>query len=133
MDEAALSQAIMGIVREAEAELDTKITSVLLNIPTYHTRYIKNQGSCVVSGNNSKIDESHVMKALNNATRFEKSDKEAVVSVVPVNYYTGRQVPRTHPLENGHKSKSGCLNYYDDQEITVCLCSLCGTGRSIGH
>ena len=89
MDEAALSQAIMGIVREAEAELDTKITSVLLNIPTYHTRLYQNQGSCVVSGNNSKIDESHVMKALNNATRFEKSDKEAVVSVVPVNYYYG--------------------------------------------
>ena len=98
VDEGALSTAILELVREAEEELETKITSVLLNIPTYHTRLYQNQGSCLVSNTNQKIAEEHIVKALNQATRFDRSDKEAVVSVVPVTYYYGNMTSKEAPI-----------------------------------
>ncbi len=113
-DEASLSSAILNLIREAEAELETKITSVLLNIPTYHTRLYQNQGSCMVTGNNSKINESHIVKALDNASRFEKSEKEAVISVVPVNYYYGTNSTREAPI-----GKMATSLYVDTLVITT--------------
>lgn len=98
IDEAALSKAVLDLVKEAEDELETKITSVLLNIPTYHTRLYQNQGSCLVNNSNQKITEEHIVKALNQATRFERSDKEAVVSVIPVTYYFGNMASKEAPL-----------------------------------
>lgn len=97
-DEAAVSSAILQLIKEAEAELQTKITSVLLNIPTYHTRLYQNQGSCMVNAQDQRINEEHITKALNQATRFEKSEKEAVVSVVPVNYYYGTISTKEPPI-----------------------------------
>ncbi len=98
VDEASLSIAVRELVKEAEMELETKITSVLLNIPTYHTRLYQNQGSCLVTNSNQKITEEHIVKALNQATRFERSDKEAVVSVIPVTYYYGNMASKEVPV-----------------------------------
>ena len=97
-DEAAVSTTILQLVKEAEDELETKITSVLLNIPTYHTRLYQHQGSCLVNSVDKKISEQHIVKALNQSTRFERSEKEAVVSVVPVNYYYGAQSSKDAPI-----------------------------------
>lgn len=97
-DEAAVSTTILTLIKEAEEELETKITSVLLNIPTYHTRLYQNQGSCLVNAQDQRIGQEHVVKALNQATRFEKSEKEAVISVVPVNYYYGTISSKEVPL-----------------------------------
>ena len=98
IDEAALSTTILNLVKEAESELETKISSVLLNIPTYHTRLYQNQGSCLVNNSNQKITEEHIVKALNQATRFERPDKEAVVSVIPVTYYYGNMSSKEVPI-----------------------------------
>lgn len=98
VDEAVLSQTILDLVKEAEEDLEAKITSVLLNIPTYHTRLYQNQGSCLVSNSNSKITEEHIVKALNQATRFERPDKEAIVSVIPVTYYYGNIASKEVPI-----------------------------------
>jgi len=97
-DEAAVSTTILQLVKEAEEELEAKITSVLLNIPTYHTRLYQNQGSCLVNAGDQRISEQHIVKALSQATRFEKSEKEAVVSVIPVNYYYGAVSSKEPPL-----------------------------------
>ncbi len=97
-DEAAVSTTILQLVKEAEDELETKITSVLLNIPTYHTRLYQHQGSCLVNSVDKKISEQHIVKALNQSIRFERSEKEAVVSVVPVNYYYGAQSSKDAPI-----------------------------------
>lgn len=98
VDEGALSSVILTLVEEAEAELETKITSVLLNIPNYHTRLYQNQGSCLVNSKDSRITREHVVKALNQATRFDKSEKEAVVSVTPVTYYYGPLSTKEMPI-----------------------------------
>lgn len=97
-DEAALSSTILQLVREAEEELQTKITKVLLNIPAYHTRLYQNQGTCLVNASDQRISAEHISKALNQATRFEISDKEAIVSVVPVNYYYGSINTKEAPI-----------------------------------
>ncbi len=97
-DEVAVSTTILQLVKEAEDELETKITSVLLNIQTYHTRLYQHQGSCLVNSVDKKISEQHIVKALNQSTRFERSEKEAVVSVVPVNYYYGAQSSKDAPI-----------------------------------
>ena len=98
VDEAILSKTLLELVKEAEEELEAKITSVLLNIPTYHTRLYQNQGSCLISNSNSKITEEHIVKALNQSTRFERSDKEAVISVIPVTYYYGNIASKEVPI-----------------------------------
>lgn len=98
VDEAALSKSLLELVKEAEEELEAKITSVLLNIPTYHTRLYQNQGSCLINNSNQKITEEHIVKALNQSTRFERSDKEAVVSVIPVTYYYGNMASKEVPI-----------------------------------
>ncbi len=97
-DEAAVSTTILQLVKEAEDDLDAKLESVILNIPTYHTRLYQNQGNCLVNAQDRKIAPQHIVKALNQATRFEKSDKEAVVSVIPVNYYYGTISTKEAPL-----------------------------------
>jgi len=97
-DEAAMSNAVLELVKEAENELETKISSVLLNIPTYHTRLYQNQGSCLISNSNQKITEEHIVKALNQSTRFERQEKEAVVSVIPVTYYFGNMASKEAPI-----------------------------------
>jgi len=98
VDEAVVSQDVLSIIKEAENELGTEIKNVLLNIPTIHTKLYQSQGSTTINSATKTIAREDIVRALNLATQFKISDKEAIVSVIPVTFYYGEYKSKETPI-----------------------------------
>lgn len=98
IDEEAVKQDIAKLIQEAEASLDAKITSVLVNIPANQCRLYSVSGSAQILSTDHKIRSADIEKALGKASKFERRKNEALVSMIPVMYYFGEQSSYEAPL-----------------------------------
>ena len=85
-NEEVLVDEIRSIIKEADVELNTTITSVALVLPSNYARTYESKGITKVNSPQDKIEISDVVRALKIAQRFEKSKKEEIVSTIPVKY-----------------------------------------------
>ena len=85
-NEEVLVDEIRLIIKEADDELNTTITSVALVLPSNYARTYESKGITKVNSPQDKIEISDVVRALKIAQRFEKSKKEEIVSTIPVKY-----------------------------------------------
>ena len=85
-NEEVLVDEIRSIIKEADAELNTTITSVALVLPSNYARTYQTKGITKVNSPQDKIEASDIVRVLKIAQRFEKSKKEEIVSTIPVKY-----------------------------------------------
>ena len=85
-NEEVLVDEIRSIIKEADVELNTTITSVALVLPSNYARTYESKGITKVNSPQDKIEINDVVRALKIAQRFEKSKKEEIVSTIPVKY-----------------------------------------------
>ena len=85
-NEEVLVDEIRSIIKEADAELNTTITSVALVLPSNYARTYQTKGITKVNSPQDKIEVSDIVRVLKIAQRFEKSKKEEIVSTIPVKY-----------------------------------------------
>ena len=85
-NEEVLVDEIRSIIKEADVELNTTITSVALVLPSNYARTYESKGITKVNSPQDKIEISDVVRALKIAQCFEKSKKEEIVSTIPVKY-----------------------------------------------
>ena len=83
-NEEVLVDEIRSIIKEADAELNTTITSVALVLPSNYARTYQTKGITKVNSPQDKIEVSDIVRVLKIAQRFEKSKKEEIVSTIPV-------------------------------------------------
>lgn len=98
IDEEALKQDIIKLVKEAETSLEAKLTSVLVNIPANQCRLYSITGSTQILSNDHQIRKEDIAKAINKASKFERRKNEALVSTIPIKYYYGEQSSYDLPI-----------------------------------
>ncbi|HAV17921.1 cell division protein FtsA [Sharpea azabuensis] len=85
-DAEALVEDIKKVVREADEELNTTITSVGLVLPSINARIYQGDGITKVNNANDKITIDDVIRALKLSTRFQRNRDEEIVSTIPIHY-----------------------------------------------
>lgn len=85
-DAEALVEDIKKVVREADEELNTTITSVGLVLPSINARIYQGDGITKVNNANDKIAIDDVIRALKLSTRFQRNRDEEIVSTIPIHY-----------------------------------------------
>ncbi len=85
-DAEALVEDIKKVVREADEELNTTITSVGLVLPSINARIYQGDGITKVNNANDKITIDDVIRALKLSTRFQRNRDEEIVSTIPIRY-----------------------------------------------
>ncbi len=93
---------IRQIIASGQSALNTKIERVALNIPTHKSRLYQCQGSCMVHRPQDGITNEDIIRALNDAKRFERKENEEIISVIPVTYYYSQTSSKEAPI--GKKS-----------------------------
>ena len=85
-DAEALVEDIKKVVREADEELNTTITSVGLVLPSINARIYQGDAITKVNNANDKITIDDVIRALKLSTRFQRNRDEEIVSTIPIHY-----------------------------------------------
>ncbi len=85
-DAEALVEDIKKVVREADEELNTTITSVGLVLPSINARIYQGDGITKVNNANDKITIDDVIRALKLSTRFQRNRDEEIVCTIPIHY-----------------------------------------------
>ena len=85
-DAEALVEDIKKVVREADEELNTTITSVGLVLPSINARIYQGDGITKVNNANDKITIDDIIRALKLSTRFQRNRDEEIVSTIPIHY-----------------------------------------------
>lgn len=98
IDEEAVKQDVTKLIKMAEASLEAKIISVLLNIPANQCRLYSTNGSTQILSADHKIKATDIVKAINKASKFERRKNEALVSTIPIMYYYGEQSSMNAPI-----------------------------------
>lgn len=97
-DDRILSKDIRGLIDEAEAFLETKITSVALTIPTLKAKLYQSDSSISLSEGGSKITNDDIVRVLKLSSKFKRTKEEEVVSVIPVRYHSDKGATIEAPL-----------------------------------
>lgn len=97
-DETALSNDIRSLLEDAEQSLESKITSVALNIPTIRAKLYQSDSSISLGEGGAKISDNDVERVLKLSARFDRSSQEEVVSVIPVKYHSDRGATVEPPI-----------------------------------
>ena len=103
-DAEALVEDIKKVVREADEELNTTITSVGLVLPSINARIYQGDGITKVNNANDKITIDDVIRALKLSTRFQRNRDEEIVSTIPIHY--ALDTKNTDKLPLGMRSAS---------------------------
>lgn len=96
-DQQAVTRDIRLLLDAAEKELESKITSVALNIPTIRARLYQSDSSISLK-EGTKITIEDVERVLRLSSHFERSSQEEVVSVIPVKYHSDRGATAEPPI-----------------------------------
>ncbi|WP_249028797.1 cell division FtsA domain-containing protein [Tannockella kyphosi] len=102
VDVNAVSRDIRNLLQEAQHDLDTTITSVALNVPSIHTKLYTGSGSVTLT--KDIVESENVIKALQLGSKISKSNKDEIISVIPVCYHTDRESSYEVPLNKKSKS-----------------------------
>ena len=97
-DADALVEDIKNILREADEELNTTITSVGLVLPSINARIYQGDGITKVNNANDKIVIDDVVRALKLSTRFQRNRDEEIVSTIPIHYALDTKSTNQIPL-----------------------------------
>lgn len=97
-DDRILIKDIRKLIDEAEAFLETKITSVALTIPTIKAKLYQSDSSISLSDAGSKVTTDDIVRVLRLSSKFKRSKDEEVVSIIPVRYHSDRGATAEAPL-----------------------------------
>ena len=97
-DDRILTRDIRKVIDEAEAFLETKITSVALTIPTIKAKLYQSDSSISLSEAGSKITSDDIVRVLRLSSRFKRSKDEEVVSIIPVRYHSDKGATIEAPI-----------------------------------
>jgi len=98
VDEDAVTRDIKKLISGAEASLETKIHTIGLNVPAIQTKLYQSDSSISLGASGSKITRDDVIKALRLSSRFERSSKEEIVSIIPVKYHSDSGATTVAPI-----------------------------------
>ncbi|MFQ8706391.1 MAG: cell division protein FtsA [Thomasclavelia sp.] len=97
-DDRILTRDIRKVIDEAEAFLETKITSVALTIPTIKAKLYQSDSSVSLSEAGSKITSDDIVRVLRLSSKFKRSKDEEVVSIIPVRYHSDKGATIEAPI-----------------------------------
>lgn len=97
-DDRILSKDIRKLIDEAEAFLETKITSVALTIPTIKAKLYQSDSSISLPDGTTAITTDDIVRVLRLSSKFKRSKDEEVVSVIPVRYHSDKGATIEAPL-----------------------------------
>ncbi|WP_286669618.1 cell division protein FtsA [Thomasclavelia cocleata] len=97
-DDRILTRDIRKVIDEAEAFLETKITSVALTIPTIKAKLYQSDSSVSLSETGSKITSDDIVRVLRLSSKFKRSKDEEVVSIIPVRYHSDKGATIEAPI-----------------------------------
>ncbi len=97
-DESTLSRDVRTLILDAQNELDTKITSVAVNIPSLRANLYQSNGSTTLAKEGAKITHEDVIRCLRLSSNFKRSKREEVISVIPVQYQSDKGVTSKAPI-----------------------------------
>ena len=97
-DDRILTRYIRKVIDEAEAFLETKITSVALTIPTIKAKLYQSDSSVSLSETGSKITSDDIVRVLRLSSKFKRSKDEEVVSIIPVRYHSDKGATIEAPI-----------------------------------
>ena len=97
-DDRILTRDIRKVIDEAEAFLETKITSVALTIPTIKAKLYQSDSSISLSEAGSKITSDDIVRVLRLSSKFKRSKDEEVVSIIPVRYHSDKGATIEAPI-----------------------------------
>ena len=98
-DDRILTRDIRKVIDEAEAFLETKITSVALTIPTIKAKLYQSDSSVSLSEAGSKITSDDIVRVLRLSSKFKRSKDEEVVSIIPVRYHSDKGATIEAPID----------------------------------
>ena len=97
-DDRILIRDIRKLIDEAEAFLESKITSVALTIPTIKAKLYQSDSSISLSDAGSKVSTDDIVRVLRLSSKFKRSKDEEVVSIIPVRYHSDKGATVEAPL-----------------------------------
>lgn len=95
---------IRSLIKEASEALNAPITKVALCIPSFSTHIYQSDGITKVNSPLDQITSDDVVRALKLSKRFERSEDEEVISVIPTVFHLDTTTTTEIPL--GKKSAS---------------------------
>ncbi len=90
---------IRTLLDEASSVLNASIERVALCIPSNYTRLYKSVGNINIESPSFKITNDDVIKVLKKSKEFDLSDKEEIITVMPIKYYLDSKVMEELPID----------------------------------